>query len=141
MASEFNAANYYKRLREDGQLTGIRCNVCGYVSPEARADVSGLSAASICPGTLSAGRPLSAPSPAFRLCPITGGQKGYGRSNPYCTGIVTLEEGPRISARITGVDGSNPQSIRTGMDLAPGSRGPGPGTSLAGLSTSIDHIH
>ena len=36
MASEFNAANYYKRLREDGQLTGIRCNACGYVSPEAR---------------------------------------------------------------------------------------------------------
>ena len=36
MASEFNAANFYKRLREDGRLTGIRCNVCGQVSPEAR---------------------------------------------------------------------------------------------------------
>ena len=31
---------------------------------------------------------------------------------------MTLEEGPRISARITGVDGANPQSIRTGMALA-----------------------
>ena len=36
MASEFNAANFYKRLVEDGKLTGIRCNVCGQLSPEAR---------------------------------------------------------------------------------------------------------
>ena len=36
MASEFNATNFYKRLRDDGQLTGIRCNACGNLSPEAR---------------------------------------------------------------------------------------------------------
>ena len=45
------------------------------------------------------------------------GRKGYGRDNPCCTGIVTLEEGPRISARITGVDGNNPQNIKTGIPL------------------------
>ena len=44
-------------------------------------------------------------------------KRGYGRDNPYCTGIVTLEEGPRVSARILGVDGNNPQSIKTGMAL------------------------
>ena len=43
--------------------------------------------------------------------------KGYGRDNPYCTGVVTLEEGPRISARISGVDAGNPQNIRTGINL------------------------
>jgi uncharacterized OB-fold protein len=52
------------------------------------------------------------------VVPDYWGKKGYGRNNPYCTGIVTLEEGPRISARITGVDGSNPQAIRTGMTLS-----------------------
>ena len=31
---------------------------------------------------------------------------------------MTLEEGPRISALIRGVDSSNPQNIKTGMDLA-----------------------
>ena len=41
-SSEFNAANYYKRLVEDRQLTGIRCNVCGQLSPEARPDVRSL---------------------------------------------------------------------------------------------------
>jgi len=43
--------------------------------------------------------------------------KGYGRDKPYCTGIVDLEEGPRISAMINGVDGTNPQSIETGIAL------------------------
>jgi hypothetical protein len=31
--------------------------------------------------------------------------------------VVTLEEGPRVSARILGVDGRNPQDIETGLDL------------------------
>ena len=44
--------------------------------------------------------------------------QGYGRNNPYCSGIVILEEGPRISAKILGVDASNPQNIPTGMALA-----------------------
>jgi uncharacterized OB-fold protein len=43
--------------------------------------------------------------------------KGYGRDKPYCTGIVALEEGPRISAMINGVDGTNPQSIKTGIEM------------------------
>jgi len=44
--------------------------------------------------------------------------EGYSRENPYCTGIVELEEGVKISARILGVDARNPSSIRIG---SPGS--------------------
>ena len=44
--------------------------------------------------------------------------RGYGRDNPYCTGIVVLDEGPRISAAILGVDAANPQNIRPGIALA-----------------------
>lgn len=33
---------------------------------------------------------------------------GYDRTKPYVAGIVQLEEGPRISAQIVGVDGSQP---------------------------------
>ncbi len=51
------------------------------------------------------------------IVPVAMAAKGYGRDKPYCTGIVTLEEGPRISARITGVDGTNPQSIKAGLHL------------------------
>jgi len=51
------------------------------------------------------------------IVPVSMAAKGYGRDNPYCTGIVSLEEGPRISALIKGIDGTNPQRIKTGMDL------------------------
>lgn len=33
---------------------------------------------------------------------------GYDRAKPYVAGIVELEEGPRISAQILGVDGKQP---------------------------------
>ena len=33
---------------------------------------------------------------------------GYDRTKPYVAGIVELEEGPRISAQMLGVDGKQP---------------------------------
>ena len=54
---------------------------------------------------------------ALILGPAYMVQQGYGRNNPYCSGVVTLDEGPRISARILGVDASNPQNIKTGTAL------------------------
>jgi uncharacterized OB-fold protein len=39
---------------------------------------------------------------------------GYNRDNPYCTGIVEVEEGPRISAEILGVDVLHPENIKIG---------------------------
>lgn len=44
-------------------------------------------------------------------------RQGFNRNNPYCTGIVELEEGPRISARILGVDVQNPEKIKMGTPL------------------------
>ena len=42
---------------------------------------------------------------------------GYDKSNPYCSGIVQLDEGPRISAQILGVDASDPETITVGIPL------------------------
>jgi uncharacterized OB-fold protein len=44
-------------------------------------------------------------------------EAGYGRDNPYCTGIVQLEEGPAISAQILGVDTSQPEKIKIGTPV------------------------
>ncbi len=43
--------------------------------------------------------------------------EGYNRKNPYCTGVVELEQGVRVDARIEGVDAKNPESITVGMPL------------------------
>lgn len=45
-------------------------------------------------------------------------EAGFNRENPYCTGVVKLDEGPRVVARIEGVDARNPESIEIGLPVA-----------------------
>jgi uncharacterized OB-fold protein len=112
---EFNAASFYQYLKE-GKLMGIRCRACGALSAEARP---------LCPACHSkdvvwhqfSGKAQLSTFTCISVVPEAMAKKGYGRNNPYCSGIVTLEEGPRISAQVVGVDASNPQNIRTGLGL------------------------
>ena len=43
--------------------------------------------------------------------------QGYDRNHPYCSGVVELEEGVKIDARIEGVDTSKPETIKIGTPL------------------------
>jgi uncharacterized OB-fold protein len=43
--------------------------------------------------------------------------EGFDRVNPYCSGIVELEEGPKISARIVGIDAKRPENIKVGTRM------------------------
>lgn len=42
---------------------------------------------------------------------------GYDRTKPYVAGIVELEEGPRISAQLLGVDGKQPDIAWIGRSV------------------------
>jgi hypothetical protein len=44
-------------------------------------------------------------------------EEGFDREHPYCSGVVELEEGMRIPARIVGVDVKNPENIKIGTPL------------------------
>lgn len=44
-------------------------------------------------------------------------EEGYGREKHYCCGIVELEEGAKICARISGVDTSKPDEIKIGTPV------------------------
>ena len=44
--------------------------------------------------------------------------EGYGRDKPYLTGIVELDEGPRISARLLGWEETKPEDIKIGSRMA-----------------------
>jgi len=44
-------------------------------------------------------------------------EEGFDRNNPYCLGVVELDEGVRVVARIQGVDALHPETIRIGMPL------------------------
>ena len=43
--------------------------------------------------------------------------EGFNRKNPYCVGVVELDEGSRVDARIEGVDTTNPETIKVGMPM------------------------
>jgi len=43
--------------------------------------------------------------------------EGYDRDHPYCSGVVELDEGPRFTAQITGVDVAKPQNIKIGTPV------------------------
>lgn len=113
-SKDFNAASYFAYLQDEKKLMGIQCRSCGHLSATPRP---------MCPSCHSqdvewrqfSGKAHLSTFTCISVVPVAMGNRGYGRDNPYCTGIVTLEEGPRVSARILGVDGNNPQSIKTGM--------------------------
>jgi uncharacterized OB-fold protein len=44
-------------------------------------------------------------------------KEGYGRDNPHCSGIIQLEEGPKIPAQLLGVDVKHPESIKIGTPV------------------------
>ena len=113
---EFNAASYFAFILDEKRLMGVRCRSCGQLSAVPRP----LCAA--CRGKNMewyefSGKARLSTFTCISIVPVAMGKRGYGRDNPYCTGIVTLEEGPKVSALILGVDGNNPQDIKTDMEL------------------------
>jgi uncharacterized OB-fold protein len=112
----FSDSAFEKFLSED-KLMGSRCKQCQalYVPPrpicvKCRSDEltweemtgNGKLAAFTC---ISIG-------PSFMIA------EGYNRQNPYCSGVVELNEGPRVDARIEGVDPKNPEKIKVGTPLS-----------------------
>ena len=47
-------------------------------------------------------------------------EEGYNRKNPYCLGVIALNEGVKIDARVHGVDAKNPETIKIGTPMTLG---------------------
>ena len=54
---------------------------------------------------------------AVHIGPTAMIEAGYDRKNPYVSGVVELDEGPKISAQIIGVDAMDPAAIAIGSPL------------------------
>jgi uncharacterized OB-fold protein len=44
-------------------------------------------------------------------------EEGYDRDNPYVVGVVQLEEGPKVSGRVQGLDARKPEGIKVGTPV------------------------
>lgn len=113
--STMNCKDFYTAL-EDERLLGSRCQQCGELTIPARL---------ICPNChssqteayLYSGRGKLVAFTVIFVPPVMMAEAGYDAKNPYCSGIVELSEGPRISAQILEVDMKHPENIRIGTPM------------------------
>ena len=106
----------YERFLNEGKLMGSRCNNCGslFVPPR--------TICIKCSGTdmewiEMKGKGKLAAFTCIAIGPPLMAKEGYDRQHPYVSGVVELEEGVRVVARIEGVDGSKPETIKIGTPL------------------------
>ena len=116
MTQEEFSVSAFQRFLDQRKLVGVSCGACGrvYVPPR--------SICSACPDARMELRELSgrgtlAGYTSIYVAPTAMVAQGFGRDNPYLTGIVTLEEGPRLSARLAGMDARQPEGIAIGTAL------------------------
>jgi len=112
---EFTAASFFGFL-EQKKLMGAKCKKCGtlYLPPRP-----------LCGECLGygmewfqfSGRGKLVSYSVVRVGTTLYEEKGYSRDNPYCWGLIQLDEGPRISALLLGADLSRPDSITIGQPL------------------------
>lgn len=111
----FNDISYEQLLNEE-RLMGSRCRHCGafYVPPR---PICIKCHASDMEWVQTKGKGSLAAFTCIAVGPPFMVQEGYSRTNPYVSGVVTLEEGARVVARIEGVDGTRPETIKIGTPL------------------------
>ena len=106
----------YQQYLEQEKLMGSRCQKCEarYVPPR-----------SICVKCYSSdmewvemkGNGKLAAFTCISIAPPFMIEQGYNRKNPYISGVVELEEGGRVDARIEGIDPAKPEEIKVGTPL------------------------
>ena len=106
MTQENTTATYQGYIHE-GKLMGSRCLNCGAVFLPLKPVCGNCQQASMEPVPMS-GKGRVAAYSLIAIGPQTMIDEGFDRQHPYCSGIVELDEGVRIPARIVGVDAEKP---------------------------------
>lgn len=112
----FSAAAFDQYIAEH-KLMAARCTNCRSMFVPPRAICTECHSEKL-EWTVTSGRGKLAAFTVIYSGPSFMVEQGFDRRNPYVSGIVELAEGPRISARITGVDPADPAGIRIGTSLS-----------------------
>jgi len=106
----YNAAGFYEYVGEK-KLMGARCKSCGELFLPPRPVCSACHSEQMEWEEMKGTGKLE----AFTVTlygPTRMVEAGYDAKNPYCVGIVRLDEGPAISAQILGLDLTKPEEIK-----------------------------
>lgn len=111
----FSDVAFDKYLTEE-KLMGSRCVTCGALFVPPRPICVDCHGSEMKWVELS-GKGALAAFTCIAIGPASMRAEGYDRHNPYCSGVVALEEGGRVDARIEGVDTKKPEDIKVGMEM------------------------
>ena len=111
----FNSTSFYKFVAEH-KLMGCRNQTSGklYVPPRSFCSVSHTDNME---WEEMSGKGKLIAFTIITVAPTHMIEAGYGRKNPYCAGIVKLDEGAAISGQILGVDVAHPETIKIGTPV------------------------
>jgi len=115
VARPFSDISYQQFLNEE-KLMGSKCQKCGALFTPPRPICTK------CYGTEMEwvemkGKGKLAAFTCIAVGPPFMIEEGYDRKHPYVSGVVELEEGAKVDARIEEVDGSKPETIKIGAPL------------------------
>jgi uncharacterized OB-fold protein len=111
----FTAASFDKFCSEK-KLMASKCQKCGKVELPPRPICTKCNSQEI-EWTELKGKGKIVSYTVIGVGPWTMISEGYDREHPYCSGIVELEEGPRITTQILGVDVNKPENIKIGTPV------------------------
>lgn len=112
---EFNSASFYQFLAEK-KLMASRCKKCQalYLPPH---PICTKCSGNDMEWVEMKGNGKLAAFTAVAVGPTSTIEEGYDRNNPYLVGVVQLDEGPKVSSRIQGLDAKKPEAIKVGTPL------------------------
>jgi uncharacterized protein len=113
--NEFYSSAYARFLSEK-KLKGSKCRRCGHISVPPKP---------VCPKCQESDMELVDIEGKGKLVAYTviavGAplmiEEGFDREHHYCSGVVELKEGARVTARILGVDTTKPEQIKIGTPV------------------------
>ena len=111
----FTIASFEHFLKQN-KLMGSTCTECSALWLPPRPICLACNSDNLAWTELS-GRGILAAYTVIGVGPMPMIAAGYNRNNPYCVGIVELEEGTRIGAQILNVDVVHPENIKIGSPL------------------------
>lgn len=111
----FTSKYFYTALAEK-KLVGSRCKKCGTLHMPITSMCKTCKSIEMEAVEFSGKGKLVAFSIIY-IAPTAMIQAGYDRKNPYCAGIVQLEEGPSICGQLMEVDVLHPETIKIGTQV------------------------
>jgi len=106
----------YQHFIDEGKLMGSRCKSCGALYAPPRPLCWRCFGSDIEWAELKGTGKLGAFTVIY-VVPTAMAEQGYGRDRPYVSAVVELDEGPRLAARLVGVDTAAPEKIKLGLPV------------------------